>query len=110
MTKYRTVSNGHWEYLEYLSFKKGFLGTKEIWKKIPCPYYHWLKGRSDDHSLKEDYLYINSLRHDLRDFVAKYTSIESYWPIYMAEQLVVETRARAKLSAYNERNGVIKYL
>lgn len=78
MTKYRTISNGHWDYLQYeVEYKFFFFWTRKNWEYVWKPYCDKATG---DYYGSEDNCYINSLRDgNLEKFVQRWPNIEEYF-------------------------------
>lgn len=105
-TKYRTISNGHWDFLQYLVIKK-FLWIKiEEWHYVPKPFYRTFSGRPDS---IESNTHINSLNDYPSDFVNKYPYIDEYLKIYETEQAELENKADKKIQEYETKKNTIHY-
>lgn len=107
-TKYRTINNGHWDYLQYQVERKTWWGgTKNEWHYVWKPYYDEVSGRS----ACDDSLYINSLRDgNLEKFVEKYPDIEDYFNMIRPKQEALEQKSREWRKKYEEKKDTIKYL
>ena len=76
-TKYRTINNGYWDYLQYeIKYKFLFFWTLKKWEYVWKPYCDITFGRR---LTSENYLYINSLNDDIDKFVKRWTNIEEYF-------------------------------
>lgn len=105
-TKYRTVSNGHWDYLQYLVVKK-FLWIKyDEWHYVPKPYYRTFTGREDPNG---SYTLLNSLYDNLDDFMNKYPYIDEYLKIYETKQAELEDNAHKKRQEYEDKKNRVRY-
>ena len=108
-TKYRIISDNHWDYLQYLTIKKHFFfWTKEVWSYVWKPYYDKIYGRSLSSVCEWD-IWINSLEDgNLEKFTKKWIYIEDYFK----EAKVEQDRLIAKAQTYNkeiaERKNKIK--
>lgn len=105
-TKYRTVSNGHWDFLQYLVVKKFLWFKFEEWEYVPKPYYCTFTGRSD--STGSD-IYINSLNSNLSKFVTDYPCIDEYLKYYNIEQDKLEVNVTKKQNEYEAKKNTIHY-
>jgi len=81
MTKYRTISNGYWDYLQYeIEYKEKHIfcktKTKTKWENVWKPYCDKSTGKY--YGQKQDQ-YINSLNDDIKNFVQKWSNIEEYF-------------------------------
>jgi len=78
MTKYRTVNNGHWDYLQYeAEYKFLFFWTKTKWIYIWKPHYNEI---SEPFFIGDADKYINNLKDgDLKDFVKQWPNIKDYF-------------------------------
>jgi len=110
MSRYRTTSNGFWEFLEYSVQGKFLWWTYEAWRRIPRPYYNWLEGRANAFGLSSNELYVNSLHENLKDFVSMYPDISAYWPAYTVAQAKIEESVRVENSKIARRKTEVKYL
>jgi hypothetical protein len=105
-TKYRTVSNGHWDYLQYLVVKK-FLWIKyDEWQYVPKPYCSTFSGRPDS---IESNTHINSLNDYPANFVNKYPYIDEYLKIYRANQAELEAKANKERQEYEDKKNRVRY-
>ena len=111
MTKYRTVSNGYWEYLQYEhEYRFLYFWKKREWRYVWWPYYDKVTGRYYV-DCPSDRGYVNSLRGITpKKFVEKYPDINEYfkWATEEQEKLVNESKEYWK--EINERKTKIKYL
>lgn len=105
-TKYRTVSNGHWDYLQYLVVKKFLCFKFEEWNYIPKPYYNTFTGRSDPNG---SHTLLNSLYDNPEGFMNKYPYIDEYLKIYEARQAELEAEANKELHKYETKKNTIRY-
>lgn len=110
-TKYRAVSNGHWELLQYEAevtnlFKRLFGCTKE-WRYVPRAYYHKTYGRGLDSTGFDTR--VNSLKNDLEWFVQAYPDITEYFKVFEAEQALLEAEVAAERAETEARKSNIRY-
>ncbi len=109
MTKYRTISNGHWDYLQYeVEYKYLFFWTRKRWEYVWKPYCHKVYGAS---LTSDNDIYINSLNDgNLREFVQKYPNIEEYFErakLRQAELVKIHNDYNNKIE---EKKNVVTYL
>jgi hypothetical protein len=109
MTKYRAISDGHTEHLQYLKERKFlFLFTVKSWCYIWRPYYDTIFGRTLD-VCKYD-TYICSYNTNLGHFKSKYTDIDEYFRWASKEQERLELKANKEKEKTNKKKGKIRYL
>lgn len=106
-TKYRTISNGHWNFLQYLVVKKFLWFKFDEWNYVPTPYYDIIWGRDLDSTGSDRF--INSLHHDIEEFVNKYPYIDEYLKIYESKQAVLEAEVRKERQKYENKKNTVHY-
>ena len=109
MTKYRTISNGHWDYLQYeVEYKYLFFWTRKRWEYVWKPYCDKATGT---YYSGEYNSYISSLKDgNLEEFVQKWPNIEEYFEqakLRQAELVKIYHEYRKKLE---EKKNKITYL
>lgn len=106
MTKYRKISNGHWDFLQYRKEKKIlWLFSYHKWEYVWKPYYDKIWGRGLDCSGTKGY--VNSLNCNLTSFINKWTNIEDYFQEAKKEQTLLEDKANKYHKDLQERKGVV---
>jgi hypothetical protein len=85
-TKYRIISNGYWEFIQYKVEKFYLFGLICIynWYYVPKPYYDKYWGRELDITGADRF--ITSLDEDLDEFPKKYPDISVYFKWFEDEQ------------------------
>ena len=106
-TRYRRISNGHWDFLQYekevphLIFFK-----KKKWFYVPRPYYDTFWGRSLD-SIGDD-TYVNSLKENLDMFAKKLGNIEDYFEFFNEQQAALVQKALEYQAEIEKKRGTVK--
>jgi len=108
-TKYRTISDGYKEYLQY-ERKTHFLFIFTVykWTYIWRPYYDQIWGRSLDTTCSDTY--ICSYNTYFKDFIEKYPHIEDYFTWADEEQKRLEHIANEEKKEIEEKKDTVKYL
>lgn len=114
-TRYRTVSNGYWELLQYEVVKTYTVGfwffkktiEKRNWYYVPRPYYDEIWGRSLDCVLSDTV--INSLNTNLDQFVKDYPDINDWFKVYDKKQTKLVEQVKEKRAARAEREKKVRY-
>lgn len=97
-TQYRTISNGYWEFLQYLTTKPYFVfWKKEVWSYVWKPYFHRSYGRED---ITGSDTFICSLHENLEKFVEKWPNIEDYFKSARVEQERLEYKVNVENAKY----------
>lgn len=111
-TKYRTVSNGYWNWLEYQDHSFNWLGFRiKKWKRVPKPYYDKIWGRSlGDVSDTATDSWVNSLDDNIENFVKANPDIFDYLVKTWAYIAKAEQQAYERRQAIAQSNGEINYL
>lgn len=105
MTKYRIISNGYWEYLQYATEHR-FLWHKYVkWHYVPKPCYDSVWGRD----WLDEYLFVNSLEDSIEGFIKEYPDINAYWPIFNEKQRKLEEEVRVEREKIENRKSEVKY-
>ena len=109
MTKYRIVSDGYAEHLQYLRERKFlFFFSVRYWCYIWRPYYDRIWGRGmDSYGYKT---YISSHNTDFESFTSKYKCISEYFKWASKEQKRLESRAKKETEEINKRKSEVTYL
>lgn len=109
MTKYRTVSNGYWDYLQYeIEYKFLFFWTKTKWEYVWKPYCDkstgtYLAGKDDK--------YVNTLKDgNLEHFVESWPNIEKYFLQAKIRQEELEKIHKDYDNGIEEKKNKITYL
>lgn len=110
MTKYRTVSNGYWEYLQYeYEYKYLFFFKKTKWLYVWYPYYDKITGRYYL-DCPSDYGYVNSLRGIRPDeFVKTWPEIDAYFKWATEEQNRLVKISEDHWSGVNNKKNEVRY-
>lgn len=107
-TKYRIVSNGYQQYLEYLKITKGFFLDSEKWCRVWKPHYDEIFGR--DYACLDWYLYVEGSEYELKDFTEKWPNIDEYFKYAEIEQAKLEEEVKKKREERKRRSKEVKYL
>ena len=114
-TRYRTISNGYWEILQYevvQTYTVGFWFLKKTverkyWADVPRPYYDEIWGRNLD-AVKSDTV-VTSLKYDLNRFVKDYPDIKVWLEDYDKKQAELVENARKKRAERDENRRKVRY-
>ena len=96
-TRYRAVSNGFFQFLEYQCLKERmFLPDRWIWVKVPRPYYSWIHDRyGNSYDVQ-----ISSYNENLKEFVKKWPHIDKYLEYFDIEEkrlIAIEEAKKVKI-------------
>ena len=109
MTKYRIVSDGYAEHLQYLKERKFlFFFTVRSWCYIWRPYYDRIWGRSLDSCLYDTY--ISSYNTNFDRFTSEYKCISKYFEWASKKQRLLEKEANKENEKINKRKSEVTYL
>lgn len=99
-TKYRLISDGHFEYLQYLKITKVLFWNFKRWRCIPKPYCDLVSGTT--FSFSGYYTLVTG------DNIAKnFPNIEDYWPVYKKEQQELVDKHKEYWKTINERKNTV---
>jgi hypothetical protein len=109
MTKYRTISDGYCERLQYLTMEKTFFGLRKklVWAYVFHPYYHRSYGRDDVLFHKTC---VCSYNETLATFPKRWPEISKYFEWASKEQSRLENIVHQKDAAVERKRGVTKEL
>lgn len=104
-TKYRTINDGFFDYLQYEDEIISWFGRKKkVWKYVWKPYYDTFSGRNNTFNTQ---VYINSLDRDLIKFCKDYPDVQDYFKIASAKQKELEEKAKTYREKVNRNRGKI---
>ena len=108
-TKYRIVSNGHWDYLQYeVEYKYLYFWTRKRWEYVWKPYCDKTTGTS---LTSEWNIYINSLEDgNLEKFAKLWTNVEDYFIQAKVRQKELEKIYEEHRNKIEENKKKIVYL
>ena len=106
-TRYRTVSNGHWEFLQYAMEFKIIWFKFTIWEYVYKPYYSSIFGRYDSTGVDT---IVNSLHNNISNFISNYPDISMYLAWSVNEQKRLESEAAKEEEERYQRAGRVTYL
>jgi len=105
MTKYRTVSNGYYDELEYQKEFKFLFFKRNSWHSVWRPYYDEIWGRTLDYR----HNYINSINTNIKDFVTKWPNIKNYFDWALEEQEKLEEKINKERIKIELKKQEVKY-
>lgn len=114
-TRYRTISNGQWEFLQYevpvTNWFLRLLGIKTWgWRYVPRPYYPSSNFAIKWHHVSSADLYINNCYDkDLSKFVEMYPDISDYWPVYWSKMSELARQYRQNEMLVDESEDEVRY-
>jgi hypothetical protein len=100
-TKYRSISNGHWDFLQYeKEYTFLFFFKRKKWVNVWKPYYDKHYGRGLDITGADQS--VTSLGNNLEEFAQKWPNIEDYfqWASLRQTELVMKVN-----DYWKERNS-----
>lgn len=107
-TKYRIVSDGYQQYLEYLVTTEILFWKHEKWCRVWKPHYDEIFGR--DYVSLDWYLYVEGSDDELKEFTNKWSNIEEYFKWAECEQTKLEEEVKIKREERKRRSEKVKYL
>jgi hypothetical protein len=114
MTKYRIVSDGYAEMLEYLkTYKCSFFFWKwelQKWTRVWWPKYDKVRGRDESCVFPEYDLHVSMYNNNLKKFVEMWPNIDEYFTWATTEQKRLEQLATDYWQNHEKKKKTIKYL
>jgi len=105
MTKYRAVSNGHYDELEYERETHFLFFKLKSWRPVWRPYYDEIWGRQLGFAVK----FINETNTNLKNFTTKWPDIKKYFEWAFEEQEELEEKVNKERAEREARKQDIKY-
>ncbi|QQR76636.1 hypothetical protein IPJ63_04030 [Candidatus Nomurabacteria bacterium] len=109
-TRYRTISDGHVEFLQYYRTYKVFFGLIKLsaWTNVWYPYFDKLWGRTLDSSGYNGYAC--TYNTNLEKFKDDWPNIEDYFKWAEEQQKILEAEAKEYKEEIEKKKGEVKML
>lgn len=108
-TKYRTISNGYFKFLQYEKEVEFLFFKWKVWSYVFRPYYHRITGRNNFIHRNEYKCYVNSFEDNLINFVERYPYIDEYFEYAYKRQSELELEAKEYNSKLNSQKNKVHY-
>ena len=105
MTKYRAVSNGYYDELEYEKETHFLFFKRKSWCPVWRPYYNEIWGRQLGFQDK----FITGINTNLKDFTTKWPEIKDYFKLAWEEQEKLEEKVNKKREEREKKRQDVKY-